>query len=917
MFAADPFEVMDFAAKGLPKKRSQMNAAALQSAPGNAADAERGFRATAVDFNTNWRQELIWTAPELKPEIELVTAPGDYTCGGFSIFFSKPASEFQITPEALINQQGQGTIPAERVRVLEIAPWQSVPRYLYTNMLWEPQLQNLKSGDLLNCVVMVAVPKGTPGGLYKGKLRLHNAGREQALTIALRVADFELPDAGVFGFYMNGNLYRPLDGYNCNQKSVTVKNLKRYFDFYKTRRFNSISIYDNLPDLRYIDGRVTGNFADAAALAKAMNESGLSNAMIFFDLRDIGYWCNAVALKLAELGGKAPAGDLGITMAQRKASTSPYPEKAKELYAEAIRLLLAQAKAEKWPELRIFADEELGNQFPLKVNNYESYMPVIMKTAPEHAVVIDNGIGWGRTTCTEYAERDHVKWRQYNSWTEEALERARQENAVVMTFNYATSRLSNGFTQFKIGSLGHHQWADLWDADNFQWQFSRLSEQGVVTSLGMEQMHEGCVDYAACAYLRQLIAEQTAKGNLEAAAEAQEVLDSVVSGLSVNHQTAQNYGMVFTNADLNARRWRIFQSIAKLLGKQEHTAFAAGKPAIRLQKTTRTLPAATHILKVKNQFGKITGNAVAGENFWSEFIGPLTHLTSYETQLRALSSNDDEFKRKNSPSYSVARLASLPEGLAISTEANHVMPKPPFRFQRKDDDGDMWLDDCWEFFFGMPNGGLCQLMFNSVGAKTFINTGKVIPGKDIVSYIKSPMNASGGTINKLLIPWSYFGLKRQPVAGTVWEFNACREMHTFRTPTEAPMSWARLTSSFHEQDKWGRLVFCDDAAVQIETAPNLSVEPNLAGQFISGQPINFNVEVYQGNAASLMLEGQLECGDRIIPLKAQPLPAGTLTLTLDSRGLPPGEWSMQLWIVNAPVQESNTMKFTILPTPWQ
>ncbi len=920
VMAADPFAVMDFQAEGLAKTRPQMSAETLQCAPRNSADEARGFRASAVDFNYNWRKDLIWNAPELKSEIELVTAPGDYTCGGFSIFFSKPASDFKIAPDALTNQEGGGSIPAERIRVLEVAAWQSVPRFLYTNMLWEPQLQDLKAGDLLNCVVMVDVPKGTPGGLYKGALRLHTADQELSLAIVLRVADFELPEAGVFGFYMNGNLYRSLDGYNCNQKSVVPENLKRYFDFYKTRRFNSISIYDNLPDLRYVDGHVTGSFADASALAKAMNESGLANAMLFFDLRDVGYWCNAVALKLDSLGGKAPAGDLGVTMAQRKPSTSPYPEKAKELYAEAIRLLLAQAKAEKWPELRIFADEELGNQFPLKVNNYECYMPVIMKTAPEYAVVIDNGIGWGRTTCTEYAARDHVKFRQYNSWTEEALAQAKKEDATVMTFNYDTSRLSNGFTQVRIGSRGHHQWADLWDAANYQWQFSHLSEKGVVTSLGMERMHEGVVDYAACAYLEKLAAEQAAKGNVKLADEARKVLSEVSMDLSVNHTTAQNYGFLFTNADLNARRWKVFQAIDKLLGKSERADFVPGTPEMRVQAAKRAaLPQNDFILKVKNQQGEILAEANAPEDFWSDFIGPLTHLTEYEAQLRAFASNEDEFKRHNSPSYSVVRVASLPEGLAISTIANHVMPKPPYRFERKDDDGDMWQDDCWEFFFGLPNGKLCHLMFNSAGAKTFLNTGVVVPGKEIKSYIKSPVNESGGTSNKLLIPWHCFGLKQQPLPGTVWEFNVGREMHTHRTPAEALMSWARLATSFHEQDKWGRLVFTDAGAVgTVKAVPALSVEPNIAKLFVSGQPIRFNVEARSGNETSLALAGTLrQSPGKQIPLKAIALPIGASELTLDTHGLQPGPWTLELYLKGWPKQVSNTMHFTVLSTPWK
>lgn len=917
--AVDPFAVLDTEAAGLAKVRPTFKAeAALPYAPESAADQARGFRATAVDLNNNWRKDFIWTGAELDHTIELLTAPGEFTKSGFSVFFNKAFPKLEILPGELKSASG-AVIPADRIRVLQLAPWKSTPRFDYTMLLWNPELENIKPGDQLNLVLFVDVPEKTPGGLYKGVVRLLAGGQAIPMNLELRVAGFQLPEAGDFGFDLNGNLYQPRDGYNSGQKGYVKENLKRYFDFYKSRRLNSISVYDNLPDLRYVNGRVTGRFADTAELAKAMKASGLKGRL-FIDLRDAGYWANAVALKLNELQGKAPAGDLGITMAQRKPSTSPYPEKAKEIYGEIIRLLLKQARDEQWPEILIFADEELGNQFPLKINNYECYMPVILKEAPEHAVVVDNGIGWGRTTATEYAARDHVKYRQYNSWTDESLALAAKDQAEVWSYNYNATRLSFGFTQIRLNSKGHHQWADLWDASNYQWQYSRLSDKGVVTSLEMERIHEGCVDYAACEYLKSLIAEQAKSGNTELAEYGRKVLAEVSGDLPVVHTSAQNYSFLLSDADLTARRWKVFQAIEKLLGQQVGAKVAAGKPAMRIQKSLQAFaPKNDYVLKVRNKSGKILASADAPEDFWSDFLGPLTHLTEYEAQLRAFASNPEEFKKLNCPSYSVARLASLPEGLAISTMANHVMPKAPFRYERKDDDGDMWQDDCFEFFFGLPNGKLCHLMFNSAGAKTFINTGVVLPGKAIPSYIKSPVNQSGGTTNKLLIPWRYFGLKQQPLPGTVWEFNVGREMHTFRSPQEATLSWARLATSFHEQDKWGRLIFMGgDEGPALKIAPSLSVEPNPAGQVISGCSFKFNMESRASGIEKLTMCGELihESG-RKIRLPEVSAPVGAAELELDTTGMEPGMWRFQVWVKGESRLASNIMRMTVLPTPWK
>ncbi len=924
--SGDVWNVLDTQAKGLPKERMTWNAAqAFPYTPLTQEEESRGFRLTAIDMNCNWRKAFVWRQPRLEPCMELITARGEYTTGCLGIFFSRDLPRATLSASELSANDGS-RIAASNVHFLQIAPYGSTPRFQYAQLLWNPELEDIKVGDMMGIVTMVQVPKDARGGLYHGTLTVTADGQTATLNLALRVADFTLPDAGVFGFYLCGNLYREGSAWNCNQKDFAKgESLNRYFRFYRTRRFNSVSLYDNRPDLRFVNGKVTGYFEDAAAIAQAMKAAGLPNALITYDMRDVGYWCNAVAIRLKELGGQAPQGDIGITMANEKPDDkNPYSEKAKELYAEALRLLLKQAETEQWPRLLVFADEELGNQFPLKVNNYESFMPVIMGVCPEKALVIDNGIGWGRTTATEYALRDGVRHRQYNSWTDESLALAARDGAEVYSFNYSGTRFTNGFVQIRLGSLGHHQWADLWDADNYQWQYSRLSEAGVVTSLTMEKMHEGGVDYAACLYLKQLAEEAAVKGDAKSAAMAAAALRDVSGDLSVNHTTAQNESFLFSDANLNARRWHVFNAIDALLktrGEAAPAAAAAGQPSIHLQPASRpALPNNDYVLKLQNQReGTITQEAAATEPFWGDLIGPLTHLTEYEAQLRAFCSSEDEFRSKNAPSYSVARLASLPEGLAISTAANHAMPQSPYRYERKDDDGDMWQDDSWEFFFNLPEGKACHLMYNSAGAKVFLNTGVVIPAKDIQSYVKWPFNASGGTVNKLLIPWKYFGLNRQPMGGTVWEFNVGREMHTNRTEKEAPMSWARLATSFHESDKWGRLVFTDDGAAVVDVPPSLLVQPNIARLFTSGQSIRFDMEARPGSATALAFRAVLRhpATGREIALPAQPLPVGAVEMILFTEGLECGDWMMECTIDGQKSLESNIMRFTILPTPWR
>ncbi len=541
-------------------------------------------------------------------------------------------------------------------------------------------------------------------------------------------------------------------------------------------------------------------------------------------------------------------------------------------------------------------------------------MPVILRECPELAAFVDNTIGYDKT-LPDFGARDKIRHRQYNSWTEEALENAVKDGAEVWSYNYDPSRLAYGFLQQRLGSKGNHQWADLWDAFNFQWQFTRLSDKGVVSSLEVEKIHEGCIDYAACEYLKQLIDEQEKSGNAKLVEFGRQVLKDVSADLPVVGDTARNYGYLLTDENLNARRWQVFLAIEQLLEHRTAPAIAPGKPSVLIRKALRPpLKETDYVVKLKNSEDKLVDSGEKVETFWSSPIGPFTYLTEYEAQLKARASSLEEYQKLNSPSSSFASLACLPEGLAVFSTANHVRPQGSFRYKRMDDDVNMWQDDCFEFFFGLPNGKLYRLVYNSAGAKTFFADGQVVPAADIRSYSKSPINGSGGTSNKLLIPWRYFGLKQAPGAGTVWEFNAGREFHT----NQAILSWARVANGFHERDKWGRLVFTGGGnSAEVKIAPSITIEPNVNAQVISGDVIRFNLESRGSGLQQLPLEGMLaHPSGRKIPLSGQTLPVGATEFILGSQGLEPGNWTMQLWIRGTTPAPANAVRFIILPSPW-
>jgi hypothetical protein len=225
----------------------------------------------------------------------------------------------------------------------------------------------------------------------------------------------------------------------------------------------------------------------------------------------------------------------------------------------------------------------------------------------------------------------------------------------------------------------------------------------------------------------------------------------------------------------------------------------------------------------------------------------------------------------------------------------------------------MWQDDCMEFFFTLPNKTSIHLLYNAAGAKTFIRSGVVIPAKDIQSYVLSPINKSGGTINKLLIPWSYFGLKSQPLPGTVWDFNVGRECHTI----QAILSWGRVATSFHESDKWGQVLFTDAGGSNYQIKPSITLEGNPNKQITSGDTVIFSLES-RSSQANLKLKAELIAQDgKKIALPDMNLPVGAAEILLDTRGMSTGKWKLQLWLDGSQPAPANSAEFILLPSPWK
>ena len=417
-----------------------------------AEDRSRGFAVAVIDTSDDLTPDWMW--PEKVPlqRMNGFACRGQAKAVAFAVRTLQPIKGLSPIPEALRGPSG-AVIPPENINVQMV---QYVHQKDQSSAVWvgrwlqKPFPADLPANWTAWIWVTVDVPPEAAPGVYDGKIMFkEQAGREMDIPVRFRVLDFELKrQAGYWGMYSVGHFHGPDRGRyrNAAPPCWRPENLEAYFTFLKTRGMNSISLFHVYPGLACIDGHTVADFSDVQAFAQAMRAAGVDGDLCV-DTRFIEWWANTASGRIAELrkSGGPIKGDLGIYGPHGEQSWT-YDGEAKRLWAEAVKQLLAQADKEKWPPVRLLAEEEYGgNPSPhIKTAGYEAFMPELLKIAPDRAMAVNNAIGYGLKTIDRGA-RDHVKFREYNNWTPEGLEDARKNGAEVRSYNLGFARVPGAF----------------------------------------------------------------------------------------------------------------------------------------------------------------------------------------------------------------------------------------------------------------------------------------------------------------------------------------------------------------------------------------------------------------------------------------------------------------------------------------
>ena len=273
-----PFEVLDHASHDIPRIRLKFTEEAFRPAKFDKTELERGFRVTAVDMNNDWRLPFVYKGAEMDNSLKLLTARGEYTSCGFSLFAIKHLNMVKITFPTLKDGKGN-TIDGKELSMLEIAPAGKIPRFEGAQLLYAPELKTIVADEQVNLLLMVNIPEKSVAGTYTGKIEISsNAGTAAVLNINLRVVDVILPEIGNFGFFINGNLYNPqIHKEERIMQKVLSKKLEEIFYFLQNPSPQLNITFTKFSRIcAILDGQVRDVLMTCLNWQKAMNECNLN-----------------------------------------------------------------------------------------------------------------------------------------------------------------------------------------------------------------------------------------------------------------------------------------------------------------------------------------------------------------------------------------------------------------------------------------------------------------------------------------------------------------------------------------------------------------------------------------------------------------------------------------------------------------
>ena len=758
-------------------------------------------------------------------KLTMLIPKGEYGFKTFLLRTYAPIKDISLKADALRNNQGN-IIRKENILIVRIA--ESID-YPAANILIPAEMKNIPDKTLAGFAILVNIPEDVPPGIYSTQVTITADGLSRQLPLNVRVPDFKLPETDIpMGCYIP--YYASDQGGKEGRwaaKDYTEARQNSYFRFCATRGLNSPTIFHYCPEFKSPDS-LEMDFRTQDHLVDKIASAGSCKA-ILFDLRKLA----AHAKRLANLKKFKDAGKDDIT-----------------IYKTLVKQFCEHAKQKKYPRFYVMAEEEIA--YPSnKQKTFLRYGKHMQEAAGDNlSLILDNPQSKVQEAYQDFGHLNGYRFRQYNTWLETTIRQAEKDNAEVWSYNYSYKRPSFGLLLHRLNSRGHHQWADVWGKN---YTVCIPAGKGVISSLQYEMAHEGTIDYRCLLALK--------KNNAE-------LLKELVKDIPIDNQGANLYADTLSVTQNDLLRWRAIMVQAKDV---DHKKTAEGTPELKITsiqgtndlQTSHMSIEAIHLTDDYQADAAWKGKLYQKKNS----TGPLRFMLGQERRIRALSSSEEEFRKRNTPSNGNVWVSYNSHGIYLFATLNHAGYDKGIY---KDNDTELWKDDCMEYFFMTPDKASHQLIVNSSDAKVLLKAGKQTDSSEIKIVSRPHKGKAGGYAQEVMIPWSVFGLKEKPQTGTVWAFNAGREFHSWRQYT----SWARVESSFHEYSRWGALKFSGQK--QLIHLKNIKLERLYPGDNIIAGTIPGKEDLkvtLRDPAGKTIAEKMLHAGDRKFKFGFRLLPA--------------------------------------------
>ncbi len=783
------------------------------------------FSATLVDMSVNVGPDYKWNVNEEHHVVKLIAARGEYRNCSIALLAKKKNVKITYSISAF-KSIDNNIIDANNI-VLRECKFSNRTSY-HGHFLLSIRNNSILLGNGATKWVLatIHIPDTCKPGIYTGRITFSSSSSKRNILIKLFVNDIVLQkDTGSWGFYIStelADMKSPCYKYHV-VGDLTSKNIRSYFAFWKEYKLNSPFLYHVQPVLKLIDGKkVEARFPCLSIIAHAMKDVGLDGDLCI-DLRKISTWCEAASRKIAKLKKQNKKIPHELIVVNSVSWYKKYSEQSKDFYAQAVKQLIATAERKNWPTIRLMVSEEIAGSHIHRRIIYESFLPVMLKIAPEKLIIVDNSVGFGRKNEIDYGQKYNFPVRQYNSWTEEALANAERSGAEIRSYNYARFRASWGFEQQRLHSNGHHDWADHW---GHTWIYSRVDAHGHVTSsVQYERIREGRFDYLYCNTLRYYARRLRRKGMTKQANDIEKAFEWLISDMPVRRPAFFVWNASHDWKYLDKMRLFTIVKINEmrtLLGEKcyDFTKIVSGKPKFvsclpitykskTKQKLALYAPCVSKIIKID---GKLD------EKCWSyknNNTGALHWLLETEKNLMSAAGGNARIQQ---PMYAGVSVAYDTKGIYFAIKCDGISSSRYLKIGRTqgDDTSELWRDDCIEIMMRNPEAqDLFHIMINAEGHKVFLRNGKKVNlDKMKIATVKT----NKGYSQEVFIPWKMFGLTSPPQPNASWPMNIGREYHTRKQIT----SWGRVYKRYNEVKAWGVLVFAGVSG-QLNVSLNTSV----------------------------------------------------------------------------------------------